>query len=330
MKILVTGAAGFVGFSLIKKLTDQGYDVIGLDNFSNYYSVEYKKLRLSELDIKVQKDITQLDLINKDEVSEYLQKEKPNCVIHLAAQAGVRIPPTDNWKYVSSNLIGFQNLLQGVIDLKIPNFLYASSSSVYGNTNSSPFVESEQGLKPVSFYGATKLCNEVLAETSVRGTETRARGLRFFTVYGPWGRPDMAYFRILAATKGDYVFNLNGDGNLRRDFTYIDDVTSSIIELNRELTQHPNGFSDVVNIGGGSPKSINELISMIEKVSGRKIKMSYAPKFESDVKETFASSLYLNSLIGSKPETSLQNGVESLMNWALSEHISTKLKQWIE
>jgi len=330
MKVLVTGAAGFVGFSLIKKFADQGYDVIGLDNFSNYYSVEYKNLRLLELDIKVQSNITRLDLINKDEVSEYLQKEKPNCVIHLAAQAGVRIPPTDNWKYVSSNLIGFQNLLQGVIDLKIPNFLYASSSSVYGNTNSSPFVESEQGLKPVSFYGATKLCNEVLAETSVRGTETRARGLRFFTVYGPWGRPDMAYFRILAATKGDYVFNLNGDGNLRRDFTYIDDVTNSIIQLNGELTQHPNGFSDVVNIGGGSPRSINELISMIEKVSGRKIEIAYAPKFESDVKETFASSLYLNSLIGSKPETSLQSGVESLMNWALSEHISTKLKQWIE
>ena len=220
--------------------------------------------------------------------------------------------------------------MQSTVSNKIPYFLYASSSSVYGDQATIPYTESEQNLHPNSFYGATKLANELLTPTLIKNSATIARGLRFFTVYGPWGRPDMAYFRMIANVVSGSEFNFFGDGSIERDFTYIDDAVNSVIELSKELEKRKPGYSDVVNLGGGRPLSMNYLLESINKISKAEVKFNRQSSNSNDAKKTMSDSSYIQSLIGSKPETKLEDGIDKTYQWALRSDISTQLNNWVK
>ena len=330
MKYLVTGAAGFIGSHLCHKLTTEGNEVIAIDNFSDYYDVNLKKLRVEKLLTPLQLKVLSVDISDKNVIDQLIASSKPEVVINLAAQAGVRLPTDQIHKYVNSNLVGFSNVLQSTVSNKIPYFLYASSSSVYGDQAAIPYTESEQKLHPNSFYGATKLANELLTPTLVKNSATIARGLRFFTVYGPWGRPDMAYFRMIANVVSGSEFNFFGDGSVERDFTYIDDAVNSVIELSKELEKKKPGYSDVVNLGGGRPLSMNYLLGNINKISKAEVKFNRQSSNSNDAKKTMSDSKYIQSLIGSKPETKLEDGIDKTYQWALQSDISAQLNNWVK
>jgi UDP-glucuronate 4-epimerase len=326
--ILVTGAAGFVGSHLIHALDASGEQVVGLDNFNDYYSPELKKMRVKAL-IPSPIEVIEADLTNPKSVSEILNQLRPKTVYHLAAQAGVRLDIDNNDLYVQSNLVGFSNILQASIKVGVRNFIYASSSSVYGNSTNVPYSENDHNLSPISFYGASKLSNEFLATALVRGTSTSARGLRFFTVYGPWGRPDMAYLRLAETLINDHEFNLFGSGDAVRDFTYIDDTIHATIALGKQLNEvSPLGSADVVNIGGGKPSSMLELINAFENVSQKTLRVHRLNRVEKDVNQTIADSKKLEQLISFKPNIGLLEGVERVFNWATSSDVSPKLESW--
>jgi UDP-glucuronate 4-epimerase len=330
MKMLVTGAAGFIGSRLCYKLATEGNEVMAIDNFSDYYDVNLKKLRVKKLLTPLQLKVLSVDISDKNAINDLIASSKPEVVINLAAQAGVRLPTDQIHKYVNSNLVGFSNILQSTVSNKIPYFLYASSSSVYGDQAAIPYAESEQNLHPNSFYGATKLANELLTPTLIKNSATIARGLRFFTVYGPWGRPDMAYFRMIANVVSGSEFNFFGDGSVERDFTYIDDAVSSVIELSKELENKKSGYSDVVNLGGGRPLSMNYLLENINKISKAEVKFNRQSSNSNDAKKTMSDSKYIQSLIGSKPETKLEDGINKTYQWALQSEISTQLNNWVK
>ena len=330
MKYLVTGAAGFIGSHLCQRLATEGNEVIAIDNFSDYYDINLKKLRVEKLLTPLQLKVLSVDISDKNAIDELIVSSKPEVVINLAAQAGVRLPTDQIHKYVNSNLVGFSNVLQSTVSNKIPYFLYASSSSVYGDQAAIPYTESEQKLHPNSFYGATKLANELLTPTLIKNSATIARGLRFFTVYGPWGRPDMAYFRMIANVVSGSEFNFFGDGSVERDFTYIDDAVNSVIELSKELEKKKPGYSDVVNLGGGRPLSMNYLLENINKISKAEVKFNRQSSNSNDAKKTMSDSKYIQSLIGSKPETKLEDGINKTYQWALQSDISTQLNNWVK
>jgi UDP-glucuronate 4-epimerase len=330
MKYLVTGAAGFIGSHLCQRLATEGNEIVAIDNFSDYYDVSLKKLRVEKLLTPLQLKVLSVDISDKNAIDELIVSSKPEVVINLAAQAGVRLPTDQIHKYVNSNLVGFSNVLQSTVSNKIPYFLYASSSSVYGDQAAIPYTESEQNLHPNSFYGATKLANELLTPTLVKNSLTIARGLRFFTVYGPWGRPDMAYFRMIANVVSGSEFNFFGDGSVERDFTYIDDAVNSVIELTKELGKRKPGYSDVVNLGGGRPLSMNYLLENINKISKAEVKFNRQSSNSNDAKKTMSNSKYIQSLIGSKPETKLEDGIDKTYQWALQSEISAQLNNWVK
>jgi UDP-glucuronate 4-epimerase len=330
MKYLVTGAAGFIGSHLCQRLATEGNEVIAIDNFSDYYDVNLKKLRVEKLLIPLEVKVLSVDISDKNAIDELIVSSKPQVVINLAAQAGVRLPTDQIHKYVNSNLVGFSNVLQSTVSNKIPYFLYASSSSVYGDQAAIPYTESEQKLHPNSFYGATKLANELLTPTLIKNSATIARGLRFFTVYGPWGRPDMAYFRMIANVVSGSEFNFFGDGSVERDFTYIDDAVNSVIELSKELDKRKPGYSDVVNLGGGRPLSMNYLLENINKISKAEVKFNRQSSNSNDAKKTMSDSSYIQSLIGSKPKTKLEDGINKTYQWALQSEISAQLNNWVK
>jgi UDP-glucuronate 4-epimerase len=330
MNVFVTGAAGFIGSSLCQKLATEGNHVTAIDNFSDYYDVNLKKLRVEKLLTPLQVKVLSVDISDQNAIDELISSSKPEVVINLAAQAGVRLPTDQIHKYVNSNLVGFSNILQSTVSNKVPYFLYASSSSVYGDQAAIPYTESEQNLHPNSFYGATKLANELLTPTLVKNSATIARGLRFFTVYGPWGRPDMAYFRMIANVVSGSEFNFFGDGSVERDFTYIDDAVNSVIELSKELDKRKPGYSDVVNLGGGRPLSMNYLLENINKISKAEVKFNRQSSNSNDAKKTMSDSKYIQSLIGSKPETKLEDGINKTYQWALQSDISAQLNNWVK
>jgi UDP-glucuronate 4-epimerase len=330
VKILITGAAGFVGCNLSKRLVENGHDVLAIDNYSTYYSIELKEARVKTLLNPVGLQVKNIDICDENELSKLYNENNFEVVINLAAQAGVRLRLTEYDKYTQSNLNGFGNILRMNLLHEVPNFLYASSSSVYGDHASIPYTESEQNLSPNSFYGATKLANEILAKGSTRNNKIKSRGLRLFTAYGPWGRPDMAYLRIINSALQEKEFSLFGDGSVERDFTFVDDVTRTIDKLMIDLVDKPYGFSDLVNLGGGKPSSMLELISTVEAILDTKIKIKNKPKFESDSKKTMADSQYLLHLLSDKPEIDLLTGVTTTINWAKQNYIISKLDNWID
>jgi UDP-glucuronate 4-epimerase len=329
MRILVTGAAGFVGSHLTSLLALQGHEVQAIDNLNPYYSPELKKLRATHLLEPLNVLLTKIDLVNQIELKKYFADHAFDAVIHLAAQPGVRTPLHRSNEYIANNVQAFTNLLQEVVELEIPYFLYASSSSVYGNSKDLPYSEFSKDLQPVSIYGSTKRSNELLAPSYVRNSKTRARGLRFFTVYGPWGRPDMAYFRLINSGINNSNFSRFGDGQVKRDFTFISDITEQISILLGELTKHPNGFADIVNIGGGNPHSLNDLINEINQQLCSKIDITTSNIDPNDTLYTCADVSLQRSLTGFVPQVSLAEGITKTIAWAKNPDIASQLPGWV-
>ncbi len=329
MKILITGAAGFVGSHLSCLLAEEGNEVHGIDNLSPYYAPDLKKLRLARLLEPKHIKFLNFDLLDGQTLRQFLKKNNYESVIHLAAQPGVRTPLNRSNEYIENNVQAFTNVLQLVTELEVPHFLYASSSSVYGNSKNIPYSETSEDIHPVSIYGATKRANELLAPAYVRESKTRARGLRFFTVYGPWGRPDMAYFRLINSGINKTEFTRFGDGNVKRDFTYISDITNQISGLLNELKSRERGFSDIVNIGGGNPHSLNDLIESVNSGLGSNIQILSSDMNPNDTLYTCADVSLQKSLTGFIPKVSLEIGIEETINWAKNKDIYTELGRWI-
>ena len=330
MRVLVTGAAGFIGSSVSASLTLAGHEVLGVDSYSDYYSVELKKFRVKEFLQNSGITFQEIDISNFDGLNQSVKEFRPDAVINLAAQAGVRLPLGDFNKYIQSNVIGFTNIARASLENGVENFLYASSSSVYGDKAAIPYQESESNLHPNSFYGSTKLANELLTPTLVKNSATVARGLRFFTVYGPWGRPDMAYFRMIANVIAGTDFNFFGDGSIERDFTFISDAVSSVINLTMELDSRKPGFSDVVNLGGGRPLSMNYLLETVGSLTGKKVEFERFETNKNDATKTMSDSNYIQELIGSKPSIKLEDGISKTIEWASSDEISKNLDKWVK
>jgi UDP-glucuronate 4-epimerase len=330
VRYLVTGAAGFIGSNLASRLALAGHDVVGIDNFNPYYSPELKRLRKEKLLDPHGVKIQEFDLCDLNQTSSAVRKFEPDSIFHLAAQPGVRIPIGSSNLYVQNNLVAHANILQIAVECGVPNFLYASSSSVYGNSTSDTFSENDNSIQPISIYGATKLANEILTPVFVKRSKTRARGLRFFTVYGPWGRPDMAYFRLIEAAINGTDFTKFGGGEIKRDFTYIDDITSMIEVLDKQLSETLTGHSDVVNIGGGEPHSLNDLIEIISSKSESKLNLQVADSNPNDTKYTSADVEKLITLVGKKPEVKLDSGVTKTIAWASQPDVKQNLLKWIK
>lgn len=326
-KILVTGSAGFIGYYLSKRLLDIGCEVIGIDNLNDYYDVNLKHARLELLKPYNKFIFHKIDLVDKSEIDKLFVNEKFDIVVNLAAQAGVRYSITNSQAYISSNIIGFFNILEACRTNPVKHLVYASSSSVYGSNKKVPFEETDFVDHPVSLYAATKKSNELMAYTYSHLYKIPATGLRFFTVYGPMGRPDMAYFGFTDKYfKGEpiRIFN-NGDfeHDLYRDFTYIDDIVEGIVRL---LNNPPQKTEDsaahtVFNIGNNKPEKLMTFIRTLEKALsnalGREVEFEkiFEPIKPGDVPATYASTDRLQNMVGFKPKTSIEDGLQKFADW---------------
>ena len=329
MKVMITGIAGFVGYHLATTLAQRGFEISGVDSLTDYYPVSLKKSRLTNLESEYQIINFRINLSNKKHAEKIFQKIRPDVVVHLAAQPGVRLPVDKYFNYVENNLLAFFNVASLTLGNSCKSFLYASSSSVYGNTSNPILDEGTTQTKPISFYGSTKLSNEILADTLFSNSSTKALGLRFFTVYGEYGRPDMAYFKILSSLLTDEPFKLFGDGLAVRDFTYVQDVTNSIRKLIDWTLISQRSSHEIVNIGGGNPYSMNTMIEVMENITGRKLELIKQPAINGDVLRTCASTKKLEQMIGSHPTTQLTEGLEKFISWATADSILPKfLRNW--
>jgi UDP-glucuronate 4-epimerase len=329
-RVLVTGASGFIGAHLCASLAKKtGIELAGLDSFSNYYSVQLKRRRVDALMSNQRIDLLTVDISDEAAVDKVFIDFQPEVVVHLAAQAGIRLNVNYFSQYVNSNLTGFANILTAAVRHKTRSLLYASSSSVYGNAKNQSLPESMESLLPTSFYGATKLSNEILARSISSRNELRTRGLRFFTVYGPWGRPDMAYFRILEALLNNRTFHLNGDGSIERDFTFVSDVIEITESLLNDLELREESFSDVVNLGGGSPHSMKALIGTLERLSERNLRMELKEWEPGDVRRTESDRRYAESLLGKRNFVTLERGLDDFLAWGTNSENSHFLADWV-
>jgi UDP-glucuronate 4-epimerase len=326
-RILVTGAAGFIGFHLAQRLLARGDTVIGLDDLNDYYDVSLKKARLNILTDKDNFSFFRIDLADRATMEE-LFLQKFDAVVNLAAQAGVRYSLTNPHAYVDANLVGFMNVLEGCRHQQVGHLVYASSSSVYGANTSMPFSVHDNIDHPVSLYAASKKANELMAHTYSHLYGLPTTGLRFFTVYGPWGRPDMALFlftRAILAGKPIEVFNF---GKMRRDFTYIDDIIEGVVRVtDQPATPNPAWSGDhpdpgtsaapyrVYNIGNNNPVELMTLISTLEQALGRKAQKNMLPIQPGDVPATWADVDALIQDVGFKPETPIETGVQRFVDW---------------
>ncbi|MGN7917277.1 NAD-dependent epimerase/dehydratase family protein [Lysobacter antibioticus] len=312
MTILVTGAAGFIGAYVCRALRAQGQAVIGLDNYNDYYDPQLKRDRVAALCPDV--DIRALDLGDRDGLAALFDEVRPERVIHLAAQAGVRYSLTHPHAYVDSNLAGFVNLLELCRHREVRHLVYASSSSVYGDSATPPFSEDQRIDQPRSLYAATKAANELMAHTYAHLYGLHATGLRFFTVYGPWGRPDMApllFSRAVLAGRPIDVFN---HGKMRRDFTYIDDIVAGVLgALGHPSEQDPP--HRVFNLGNHTPVELERFIAVIEEAAGRSAEKVYKPMQPGDMIETMADTGRARAAFGFEPSTSIELGLPRVVDW---------------
>ncbi|MYL36412.1 GDP-mannose 4,6-dehydratase [Halobacillus litoralis] len=326
---LVTGAAGFIGYYLSKKLLDEGCRVIGLDNINNYYDAGLKETRLSLLEPYKSFTFLREDLSDKEAIHSVFKEFQPDIVVNLAAQAGVRYSIENPDAYMESNVIGFYNILEACRNNPVDHLVYASSSSVYGANKKVPFEEADHVDQPVSLYASTKKSNELMAHTYSHLYNIPATGLRFFTVYGPMGRPDMAYFGFTDkyfSGESIKIYN-NGDfeNDLYRDFTYIDDI---VMGIERLLSNEPNGEQGpphkVFNIGNNSPEKLMTFIESLENALSNALgkdiefKKEYEPIKPGDVPATYASTEQLEKAVGFKPETTIQDGLQKFADWYVS------------
>lgn len=307
MRILVTGCAGFIGNAVCLALQEQGHDVAGVDNLCNYYDVELKWRRLERLGARFK---VWLSDIVSPQIVRYVTSFQPEVVIHLAAQAGVRYAMQNPSAYVQSNLVGFGNVLEACRHAGVAHLIYASSSSVYGHAPSAPMAETLRTDSPLSLYGATKKANEVMAHSYSSLFNVPTTGLRFFTVYGPWGRPDMALFKFVKAILADEPVELYNGGDHRRDFTYIDDIVAGIVAL----IPHGHG-AKVLNIGHGQPVPLTRYLDLIEETLGKKAARKLLPLQPADVSQTWADTSALRWLTGYEPTTPVEVGVPEFVRW---------------
>ncbi len=343
MKILVTGTAGFIGFFLAKRLLEKGYEVVGIDNINDYYDVRLKYGRLRELGIDEDEieygrragsskfenhSFYRIDLADSSAMESLFKSEKFDVVCNLAAQAGVRYSLENPMAYVQSNLTGFANILENCRNYEVENLCYASSSSVYGLNKSMPFRVSDSVDHPVSLYAATKKSNELMAHTYSHLYGIRTTGLRFFTVYGPWGRPDMAPMLFADAILHDRPINVFNYGKMQRDFTYIDDIVEGVVRV-IEHPAEPNEDFDyrnpdpasspapyrVYNIGNGRPVKLLDFITTLEKHLGKKAQMNMMPMQPGDVEATWADTSALEKDVGYRPSTDLDRGIGEFVKW---------------
>ena len=332
MKILITGTAGFIGFHLAKRLIAEGHETIGLDNINDYYDVRLKYLRLKETGIDpsvitygkmLQSDDFQhyrfirLNLEDRPAMEALFAEERFDCVVNLAAQAGVRYSLENPHAYIDSNIVGFMNILECCRHSSVKHLVYASSSSVYGNSDQAPFTEYDCVDYPVSLYAATKKANELMAHTYSHLYCLPTTGLRFFTVYGPYGRPDMALFLFSEAITAGKPIKVFNNGDLSRDFTYIDDIIEGIVRVVDHIPDgnntHP--YYRLFNIGRSHPVQLLDFISAIEKALGKKAILEMYPMQQGDVKITYADTSDLEKAVHYKPETTLEQGVVQFAAW---------------
>ncbi|MBQ7718650.1 MAG: NAD-dependent epimerase [Clostridia bacterium] len=317
MKILVTGGAGFIGFHLSKRLLEDGYEVVGYDNINDYYDVNLKYARLEVLKQYDNYTFIKGDLADKDKVSELFAEHKPEVVVNLGAQAGVRYSITNPDVYIESNIIGFYNILEACRNNPVKHLLYASSSSVYGNQKKTPFSTDDNVDHPISLYAATKKSNELMAFTYSHLYKIPATGLRFFTVYGPFGRPDMAYFSFTnKIIKGEPIKIFN-NGDMYRDFTYVDDIVEGIcnmLECPPKEDENGDRFK-VYNIGNNKPEKLMYFIETLEKAIGKTAKKEFLPMQPGDVYQTYADVSDLMRDFNFKPSTSIEDGLAKFAKW---------------
>lgn len=315
---LVTGAAGFIGFHLSRALLNEGATVIGLDNMNDYYEVSLKEARLGILEEFKDKFIfIKGDIADKATVDGVFEKYRPQIVINLAAQAGVRYSITNPEAYVQSNLVGFFNILEACRKFPVEHLVFASSSSVYGGNTKVPFSTEDRVDKPVSFYAATKKSNELMAYSYSQLYGIKTTGLRFFTVYGPYGRPDMAAFLFANAIMKDETIKVFNYGKMQRDFTYIDDIVTGVMNvLSNPPKEDERGVNyKIYNIGNNEPQNLMTFIETIEKALGREAKKEFLPMQPGDVEKTYADVTDLMEDFGFKPETSIETGIGRFVEW---------------
>lgn len=326
MKFLVTGAAGFIGFYTVARLCEAGHEVIGLDNLNDYYDVNLKHARLKELTPYKNFRFVELDLADRAGMETLFKTEKFNRVIHLAAQAGVRYSLENPFAYVDSNLVGMMTILEGCRQNNVEHLVYASSSSVYGMNTKMPFSTVDGVDHPVSLYAATKKSNELMAHSYSHLYDIPTTGLRFFTVYGPWGRPDMAPFLFTDAIVNDRPIKVFNHGKMRRDFTYVDDIVEGLIRIQDVIPNRDNGRAmdnpsiskapyRVYNIGNNEPIELMEFIQAIESAAGKEAVKEFLPMQPGDVPATFADVEDLEKAVGFKPCTSIKEGMNKFVDW---------------
>ena len=338
MKILITGTAGFIGFHLAERLMSDGHSVVGVDQVNSYYDVNLKKVRLAFSGITWNNELEEgvrsskyenyifykASLEDKTKINSIFEKEQPDAVCNLAAQAGVRYSLENPDAYIQSNIIGFQNIIEACRTYKVDNLCYASSSSVYGGNEDLPFSTTDRVDSPISLYAATKKSNELVAHTYSHLFGIRTTGLRFFTVYGPWGRPDMALFLFAEAIRTSEPINVFNHGKMLRDFTFVDDIVTGVVNVILNPAQAPENKSKlnptkapykIYNIGNNNPVKLMDFISAIEEAFGGKFKMNMMELQAGDVPSTYANVDDLMLDFNYKPDTTIKTGIEKFISW---------------
>jgi UDP-glucuronate 4-epimerase len=328
LKVLVTGAAGFIGYHVCRRLLDRGDDVVGVDNVNDYYDPKLKEARLDRLRGSSNFRFERLDIADAEGMRRLFAEAKPQRVLNLAAQAGVRYSLINPQAYVDANLQGFLNVLEGSRHNGVEHLVFASSSSVYGANTAQPFSEHHNVDHPVSLYAATKKANELMAHTYASLFKLPCTGLRFFTVYGPWGRPDMALFKFTRGILGDEPIDVYNFGNMIRDFTYIDDIVEGVVRVIDSVAQPDERWSGdapdparsfapyrVFNIGNNKPVPLLDFIAALEEALGRKATMNLMPMQPGDVPSTMADVSELEAAVGFRPNTPIREGIGRFVNW---------------
>ena len=324
MKILITGVTGFIGFHVANKLIKSEFDLVGIDNVNSYYDEELKLSRLSLLKTRGLRFL-KLDITDKYVMENLFNKENFDVIIHLAAQAGVRYSIKKPHAYTESNITGFLNILEGARQNNIKHLIYASSSSVYGHNEKTPFSEDDTTDRPVSFYAASKKSNEMMAYSYSHLYNIPCTGLRFFTVYGPWGRPDMAYFKFVKQILNNETINIFGQGNMARDFTYIDDVVTALVSLipiipKINLKKKKFAPHEIFNIGNNKSEKLERFIHIIERELNKKAIRNYMEMQPGDVINTWADTKKINKVLKFSPEISIEEGLRLFIRWYKSHY----------
>jgi UDP-glucuronate 4-epimerase len=326
--ILVTGAAGFIGFHVARRLLDRGERVLGIDNLNPYYDPKLKEARLAQLQKSRAFTFVHADVADADTVQDLFGEYQPQRVVHLAAQAGVRYSIENPYAYIESNILGFQNILEGCRHDKVEHLVYASTSSVYGAHTQQPFSEHQAVDHPVSLYAATKIANEMMAHSYAHLYRLPATGLRFFTVYGPWGRPDMALFKFTRGILAGEPIPVYNRGQMIRDFTYVDDVVEGVVRILDVIpapnpdwnSDHPDPATSnapyrIYNIGNNRPVELLSYIAVLEKCLGKKAQLNLLPMQPGDVVSTMADVSDLERATGFRPQTTVEEGIAKFVKW---------------